>query len=213
MQPPTHEAQQKRGTWQRDVPPPPHLWAPPSGATGQHRPHLGKPQVRHPRGGTKPPHGGTNPHPGLCLVILRGGGGGFGWTSGLWLTPPPKSENFPPEKTEIYQRGPNLEVDFRYTNCFLASPPPPGVWVTVATQPWPGPGRNGPRTTPPPLPPAGPRTTAQTGARRGHVDRHPQRTRPAPHPETRPALRPGPSGLHHHKRGRRPRGKGSHAII
>ena len=25
----------------------------------------------------------------------------------------------------MYQRGPNLEVDFRYTNFFLASDPPP----------------------------------------------------------------------------------------
>ena len=33
---------------------------------------------------------------------------------------------------KFYQRGPNLEVDFRYTNFFLASdpPPPPGIVST-----------------------------------------------------------------------------------
>ena len=55
--------------------------------------------------------------PGLCLVIL--GGGGSKW--------PPGILDFPQEKNEIYQRGPNLEVDFRYTNFFLASDPPPPV--------------------------------------------------------------------------------------
>ena len=33
----------------------------------------------------------------------------------------------------MYQRGPNLEVDFRYTNFFLASdpPPPPPPWYSI----------------------------------------------------------------------------------
>ena len=42
---------------------------------------------------------------------------------------------------KFYQKGPKLEVDFRYTRFFcLASdpPPPPPVSVTVATKPWPG---------------------------------------------------------------------------
>ena len=71
--------------------------------------------------------------PGLCLVIL-GGGGQIG-PPGFWLTHPPTHPHqkiFPQEKNEIYQRGPNLEVDFRYTNFFLASdpPPPPGIVST-----------------------------------------------------------------------------------
>ena len=63
--------------------------------------------------------------PGLCLVILGGGGGQIG-PPGFWLTHPPTHirKFVPQEKNEIYQRGPNLEVDFRYTNFFLASDPP-----------------------------------------------------------------------------------------
>ena len=63
---------------------------------------------------------------GLCLVIL-GGGGGSNWPPGILADPPthPHQKIFPQEKNEIYQRGPNLEVDFRYTNFFLASDPPP----------------------------------------------------------------------------------------
>ena len=42
----------------------------------------------------------------------------------------------------MYQRGPKLEVNFRYTNFFLASNPPPPPRppgkVTVVTKPWPG---------------------------------------------------------------------------
>ena len=65
------------------------------------------------------------PQPGLCLVIL-GGGGGVKLAPGILADPPthPHQEIFPQEKNEIYQRGPNLEVDFRYTNFFLASDPP-----------------------------------------------------------------------------------------
>ena len=68
------------------------------------------------------------PRAGLCLVIL--GGGGLNWPPGILADPPthpPTLENFSSEKNEIYQRGPNLEVDFRYTNFFLASDPPPPV--------------------------------------------------------------------------------------
>ena len=72
------------------------------------------------------------PEPGLCLVIL--GGGGQIAPPGFWLTHPPTHPHqkiFPQEKNEIYQRGPNLGVDFRYTNFFLASdPPPPGIVST-----------------------------------------------------------------------------------
>ena len=44
----------------------------------------------------------------------------------------PHQKIFPQEKNEIYQRGPNLEVDFRYTKFFLASDPPspPGIIST-----------------------------------------------------------------------------------
>ena len=42
---------------------------------------------------------------------------------GLAHSHPPTSQNFS-EKTEMYQRGPNLEVDLRYTNLFSASTPP-----------------------------------------------------------------------------------------
>ena len=61
---------------------------------------------------------------GLCLVIL--GGGRSNWPPGILADPPthPHQKIFPQEKNEIYQRGPNLEVDFRYTNFFLASDPP-----------------------------------------------------------------------------------------
>ena len=64
---------------------------------------------------------------GLCLVILGGGGGGSNWPPGILADPPthPHQKIFPQVKNEIYQRGPNLEVDFRYTNFFLASDPPP----------------------------------------------------------------------------------------
>ena len=67
----------------------------------------------------------------LCLVIL--GGGGSNWPPGILADPPthPRQKIFPQEKNEIYQRGPNLEANFRYTNFFLASdpptPPPPPV--------------------------------------------------------------------------------------
>ena len=67
---------------------------------------------------------------GLCLVIL-GGGRGSSWPPGILADPPthppthPHQKIFPQEKNETYQRGPNLEVDFRYTNFFLATPPPP----------------------------------------------------------------------------------------
>ena len=54
------------------------------------------------------------------------GGGGSNWPPGILADPPthPPQKIFPQEKNEIYQRGPNLEVDFRYTNFFLASDPP-----------------------------------------------------------------------------------------
>ena len=61
--------------------------------------------------------------PGLCLV-------GSNWPPGILADPPthppthPHQKIFPRKKNEIYQRGPNLEVDFRYTNFFLASDPP-----------------------------------------------------------------------------------------
>ena len=34
------------------------------------------------------------------------------------------------KKKEIYQRGPDLEVGFKYTNFFWPPPPPPGVVTT-----------------------------------------------------------------------------------
>ena len=55
-------------------------------------------------------------------MILGGGGGQIG-PPGFSLTHPPTHPH--QKKNEIYQRGPNLEVDFRYTNFFLASDPPP----------------------------------------------------------------------------------------
>ena len=60
------------------------------------------------------------------------GGGGSNWPPGILADPPthPHQKIFPQEKNEIYQRGPNLEVDFRYTNFFLASDPPsPGYSI------------------------------------------------------------------------------------
>ena len=74
--------------------------------------------------------------------LLRDTGGGGG--QGFWQTHPHthNRKNFPQEKNEIYQRGPNLEVDFRYTNFVLTSgPPPPCVtfrWVEVSLR---GPGQ------------------------------------------------------------------------
>ena len=61
------------------------------------------------------------------LLSDTGGGGGSNWPPGILADPPthPHQKIFPQEKNEIYQRGPNLEVDFRYTNFFLASDPPP----------------------------------------------------------------------------------------
>ena len=62
------------------------------------------------------------------LLSDTGGGGGQIGPPGFWLTHPPTHPHqkiFPQEKNAIYQRGPNLEVDFRYTNFFLASDPPP----------------------------------------------------------------------------------------
>ena len=61
------------------------------------------------------------------------GGGGSSWPPVILDDPPthPHQKIFPQEKNEIYQRAPNLEVDFRYTNFFLASdPPPPGIVST-----------------------------------------------------------------------------------
>ena len=61
------------------------------------------------------------------LLSDTGGGGGANWPPGILADRPthPHQKIFPQEKNEIYQRGPNLEVDFRYTNFFLASDPPP----------------------------------------------------------------------------------------
>ena len=63
------------------------------------------------------------------------GGGGGGWQPGLLrLTPPhPCQQIFPQEKNEVYQRGLELEVDFRYTNFFsgLCPPPPPPCDISV----------------------------------------------------------------------------------
>ena len=70
------------------------------------------------------------------LSDTGGGGGGANWSPGILADPPthPHQKIFPQEKNEIYQRGPNLEVDFRYTNFFLASDPPthppPGIVST-----------------------------------------------------------------------------------
>ena len=58
----------------------------------------------------------------LLLSAPRGGGGLFGALASP--DPPPDQKNFPPAKTEMYQRRPKFEADFRYTNSFLASNPP-----------------------------------------------------------------------------------------
>ena len=50
----------------------------------------------------------------------------------------PHQKIFPRRKSEIYQSGPKLAVDFRYTNCFLASDPPPPEKVKYATKSWRG---------------------------------------------------------------------------
>ena len=74
--------------------------------------------------------------PGPRPLLSDTGGGGSNWPPGILADPPshPHQKIFPQEKNEIYQRGPNLEVDFRYTNFFLASdpptPPPPGIVST-----------------------------------------------------------------------------------
>ena len=64
---------------------------------------------------------------GRPLLSDTWGGGGVKLAPGILADPPthPHQKIFPQEKNEIYQRGPNLEVDFRYTNFFLASDPPP----------------------------------------------------------------------------------------
>ena len=70
---------------------------------------------------------GWDPGQDLCLVILGGGGGLKLAPPGFWLTHPPTHirKFFLGKKMKFYQRGPNLEVDFRNTNFFLASDPPP----------------------------------------------------------------------------------------
>ena len=83
------------------------------------------------------------PPAGHGLPLPGGAGGGGGMAA--WAAPPdppthPNHKILPQKKTEIYQRGPTLEVDFRDTNFFfLASDPspPPPVYVTVATTPRP----------------------------------------------------------------------------
>ena len=77
------------------------------------------------------------PFSGTCVgdrpLLSDTGGGGSNWPPGILADPSthPHQKIFPQEKNEIYPRGPNLEVDFRYTNFFLASdPPPPGIVPT-----------------------------------------------------------------------------------
>ena len=82
---------------------------------------------------------------GLCLVILGGGGGGGQGVelpppNGILADPPPRPHQkmLPQNRNEIYQRGPNLEVDFRHTTfCFGLRPPSP-VQYRLATQQRPG---------------------------------------------------------------------------
>ena len=70
---------------------------------------------------------GQRQFPRAVSIALCFGGGGSNWPPGILADPPthPHQKIFPQGKNEIYQRGPNLEVDFRYTNFFLASDPPP----------------------------------------------------------------------------------------
>ena len=74
-------------------------------------------------------------HGDSCAGLPLPGGGGVGGKA-AWAPPPdpptPSHQKSFHGKNEIYQRGPKLEVDFRYTK-FLASdppthapPPPPG---------------------------------------------------------------------------------------
>ena len=74
---------------------------------------------------TLPPNRLPNVHV-RPLLSDTGGGGGSNWPPGILADPPthPHQKIFPQEKNEIYKRGPNLEVDFRYTNFFLAPDPP-----------------------------------------------------------------------------------------
>ena len=61
--------------------------------------------------------------PSPCSWGGGGGGGRGGLASpGFWRThpTPPHQKMLPPENNAIYQRGPNLEVDVRYRNLFLA---------------------------------------------------------------------------------------------
>ena len=46
---------------------------------------------------------------------------------GILADPPthPNQKIFPGGENDVYHRGPNLEVEFRYTHCFLASDPRP----------------------------------------------------------------------------------------
>ena len=63
------------------------------------------------------------------LLSDTGGGGGSNWPPGILADPPthPHQKIFPQEKNEIYQRGPNLEVDIGTQTFFwpLTHPPPP----------------------------------------------------------------------------------------
>ena len=63
------------------------------------------------------------------LLSDTGGGGGQIAPPGFWLIHPPTHirKFFLRKKMKFYQRGPHLEVDFRYTTFFLASDPPPPV--------------------------------------------------------------------------------------
>ena len=65
------------------------------------------------------------------MILL---GWGSNWPLGILADPPTHPHIFLRKKMKFYQRGPNLEVDFRYTNFFLASDPPPPVQYQPATK-------------------------------------------------------------------------------
>ena len=44
----------------------------------------------------------------------------------------PNQKNLPLAKSEIHQRGRKYEADFRYTNVFLASDPPPDLGFSLS---------------------------------------------------------------------------------
>ena len=65
------------------------------------------------------------------------------WPSWGRPTRPPDQDNVPPGENAIQSRCRKMEADFRCTNFYVASDPPPPVWYLPATKQSPGCGKVG----------------------------------------------------------------------